>query len=264
VHARERLLAPGGKILPDTDTLWLAVASAPEAFERTHRAWQDDHYGLDLRSALRLVDNTVIEHRASEEDLLCTPTQWARVHYPTLTDLRLRGRGTCKVTKRGTAHGIVAWFDTELARSIGYSNAPGSANAVYGQMLFPWPNAVTLEPGDEVSYDLRADPVSSDVLWTWATEIRRPVAPHCVLLRSRQSTFAALPMSAESLRMREASFTPSLSGQGALVLSVLEWMKLGRPVREIAGVVLANHPESFRSLDDAHGFVGQLSARYSK
>jgi hypothetical protein len=41
-------------------------------------------------------------------------------------------------------------------------------------------------------------------------------------------------------------------------------MKTGKTVGDIAGEVLANHPASFRSLDDAHGFVGRMSARYSK
>lgn len=263
-HARERLLAPSGKVLPDTDTLWLAVASAPETFDRTHRAWQGDHYGLNLRSALRFVDNAVIEHRASENDLLCAPTLWGRVHYRTLSDVRLRGHGICEVSKPGTAHGIVVWFDTQLYEGIGYSNAPGSANAVYGQMLLPWPKAVTLRPGDMMRYDLRADLVGADVLWTWVTEIHQGVAPHDLLLRARQSTFGAAPVSAAGIRKREGSFAPSLSPQGALVLSVLERMKTGKSVRDIAGDVREDHPAFFHSIDDAHGFVGQLSARYSK
>ena len=262
--ARQRLLAPGGRVVPETDTLWLAVASASEAFERTHRAWQSNPYGLNLSSALRSVDNTAQEHRALKDDLLCEPTQWARIHYPSLREFALRGRGTFTVTRPGTAHGLVVWFDTELAAGIGYSNAPGSANAVNGQILFTWPEPVSLRVGDEVNYDLRADPVGSNVVWTWATEIYRASAPDGVLLRARQSTFGSAPISAEALHKRAGSFTPSLSFEGDLVLSTLEGMRSGKTIRDLAGDVLATNPEYFRTLDDAHGFVGELSARYSK
>ena len=50
VDARERLLANGGRLVPATDTVWIAPVSAQEAFEERRRPWQDSGWaGLCAR-----------------------------------------------------------------------------------------------------------------------------------------------------------------------------------------------------------------------
>jgi hypothetical protein len=39
-------------------------------------------------------------------------------------------------------------------------------------------------------------------------------------------------------------------------------MRAGKTVGDLANELRAAHPERFRSLDDAHGFVAELSERY--
>src|SRR6185295_942302 len=70
VDARERLLADGGRLLPESDTMWLAVVSAGDDFEERRRVWQSRPYGLDLRAAQRFVDNTAHKHRARPPEVL--------------------------------------------------------------------------------------------------------------------------------------------------------------------------------------------------
>jgi protein arginine N-methyltransferase 1 len=260
--ARRRLLAPAGRLLPTRDTLWGAVVSAPEAFERRRRIWQSAPEGLDLRSALPFVDNEMEKHRARPEQQLSEPVAWATLHYPALDDRSVRGSGTCVITKDGLAHGLLVWFDTELVEGIGYSNAPGTRDGIYGQILFPWPEAVALRAGDRVSFDVRADPVGSDYVWTWATEINAALRPPEAAIRFRQSTFKSVPPSPDALRKRASQFAPTLSASGRLALEVLEGMRAGRTIGELAERLLAAHPERFRSLDQAHGFAADLAERH--
>jgi protein arginine N-methyltransferase 1 len=262
IDARARLLAPGGRMLPGTDTLWLAVVSAPEVFEQRRRPWQGDPHGLVLGSALRLVDNAFLKHRARPDELLGPPTQWASIDYPLLTALGVQGSGSCTVARAGTAHGLLVWFDTVLVEGVGYSNAPGAREGIYGQMLFPWPEAVSLQEGDVVTFEVRADPVGADYLWTWTSEIHRRGGQPAAATRFRQSTFEGVLASRDSLRRRAADFAPTLSAAGGRTWEVLEGMRAGRTVGEIAERLFAAHPQQFQSLDDAHGFAAALVERY--
>jgi hypothetical protein len=261
--ARTRLLAPGGKLIPQTDTLFAAVVAAPVPFEEARRAWQSAPYGLKLHSALRFVDNTWRKYRAAAADVLCEPVQWAHLDYTTIDNARVRGSATCTIASDGTAHGLLAWFDTQLTEGVGFSNRPGAPEAIYGQAFFRWPCAVSLQAGDTVSFELRADPMGSDYVWTWTTEIRTKTAPEVVAHRFRQSMFLSAPLSPDTLRKRAATFTPTLSATGELALGTLERMRAGASLDELARALHAAHPERFRSFDDALGFVGELSERYS-
>ena len=51
VDARQRFLAPGGRLIPQEDTLWAAVVELPEVYEKYTAAWSENVYGLDLRPA---------------------------------------------------------------------------------------------------------------------------------------------------------------------------------------------------------------------
>lgn len=264
VDARRRLLAPAGRLLPASDSLWVAVISAPEAFTRRRSAWQGEPHGVTLRSAQRFIDNEPEKVRAGPDQLLCAPVRWATLAYPTLTELAVRGSGSCVITKGGSAHGLLAWFDTVLVEGIGYSNAPGTPVDIYGQILFSWPNEVALQAGDRVAFDLRADPIGSDYLWTWTTEIGRRDGDSTAVTRFRQSTFTGLLPSRDSLRKRASTVAPGLSAAGAEALEVLQGLQAGRTIGEIAGQLLAAHPGRFPSLDRAHGFVAALAQSYGE
>ena len=255
-----RLLAPGGRLLPMRDTLWLAVLSAPETFERREATWRSAPHGLDLRSALPFVANEVEKCRARADQLLGAPIRWASLEYLTLADAAVRGSAASTIARDGMAHGVVVWFDTELVEGIGYSNGPGAAaDSIYGQIFFPWPEAVALQAGDRVSVEVRADPIGSDYIWTWATDIQS--GPGAVT-RFRQSTFNSSPPSPASVRNRATSFVPALSAAGQEALEILEGMRSGRTIGELARQLQAQHPDRFPSLDQAHGLAAALAQRY--
>jgi protein arginine N-methyltransferase 1 len=261
--ARTRLLAPGGQLIPQIDTLFAAVVAAPVFFEASRLAWQSEPYGLTLRSALPLVDNLWKKHNAAAEDVLSQPVPWARLDYTTLGDSRVRGSGTCTIATDATAHGLLAWFDTQLIDGVGFSNRPGAPKTIYGQGFFRWPRAVALQAGDTVTFELRADPVASDYVWTWSTEIRGKQAPDVVVHRFRQSTFLGNPIAPETFRKSAATFAPTLSEVGEITLRTLDRMRGGATLHELANALHDSHPERFRSLDEALAFVTELSQRYS-
>jgi type I protein arginine methyltransferase len=257
--ARARLLAPGGQLIPRSDALFAAVVSAPDAFESARGPWESAPFGLALRSGLRFVENLWHKHYAAAEDLLAPAVQWGELDYTTIVDPHVRGQGTCTIARAGTAHGLLAWFDAQLTEGVGFSNRPGAPQAIYGQAFFPWPRAVALRAGDRVSFELRADPMAPDYVWTWTTEIHAQQAP---VERFRQSTFLGIPRSPETLRKRASTFRPALSAGGELALSALERMRSGASLEEIARALRAAHPERFPSDEAAFDFTADLSERY--
>lgn len=261
LDARQRYLAPGGRMIPETDTLWLAVVAAPKSFDDRHQLWQTTLSGLKWRSMLPIVDNRCYEYQARPEELLCSPAEWARIDYATFTQLGLRGSVKVRIPQAATGHGLLAWYDSTLASGIGYSNAPGAREGDYGQMLFPWPEPVQLGAGDIVDIDLRADRIGAEYIWTWNTRIQRLDGSKGA--EYRQSTFLGLPLSPEVLRKRAETFVPSLSMEGQVVLEVLQSMRSEMSIVALAEELFAARPTLFRSVGEAHGFVASVSARYS-
>ena len=262
LDARRRMLAPRGRLIPQTETVWLAVSSAPDV-EESRRPWEGAPLGLDLRSALPFVENSVFRYSATADQLLSRPAQWARLDYPAFNELHLRESRLFTIARRGTAHGLLAWFDAELVEGVGYSNAPGAREGSYHQLLFPWPRPIALDEGDMVNFELRADPVGAGILWTWTTEIRLSRDSNAVPERMRHTTFRSKPISLKSLRKRALDFVPERSAEGELALFILGRMNASCKVGDIAAQLQEAYPARFQSFDDAHGVVAEFCERYS-
>ena len=57
IDARQRLLTPGGTLIPQRDRLLAAPVSAPDAYERLMKPWGDDVLGLDMSPGRALAVN---------------------------------------------------------------------------------------------------------------------------------------------------------------------------------------------------------------
>lgn len=262
IDARERFLAPGGAVIPRSESLWLAAAHAPELHRAVVDPWQQGRYDLDLRPAASLAANRRAKATVRAEQLLTTAVRWADLDYTTLEQLDCSGGAVATVERAGSAHGLCMWFESVLADGIGFSNAPG-ADLVYGMMFFRWPRPVELQAGDGVSVEVRARFVEKDYVWTWNTRI---IAAATGKPREsfRQSSFFASPMSVEGLRRRAAGFTPALSEDGDIDRMILQAMAGNASVGEIARDVAARYPRRFAGWQEAMVRVADLSARYSR
>jgi hypothetical protein len=65
-----------------------------------------------------------------------------------------------------------------------------------------------------------------------------------------------------SLRRRASTFAPALSPAGEIALQVLEGVRAGKTVGELAAELQAARPDRFPSTDAAHGAVAALVERY--
>jgi len=259
--ARERLLAPGGVMIPRRDTIRAAPVEAAGLYARMVEPWEGDlAYGFDVSSVRRAVVSAWTRAHLEADQLLAAPAEWAVIDYGAIRDPDVGGEMAWTAERAGTAHGFAAWFDTELAEGIGYSTAPGGPEMIYGTAFFPWEHPVDLHPGDRISVDLDARLVGDGYLWTWSTRVEREGAEP---LRFRQSTFHAVPISPARLRRRADSFVPRLGEDGRIDALVLSRMDGGASLGDIAREVRERFPARFATWEAALTRVGALSEQYA-
>ncbi|HMJ13726.1 MAG TPA: 50S ribosomal protein L11 methyltransferase [Polyangiaceae bacterium] len=200
--AKVRLLAPSARIIPGRVELFAAPADAALAFEHFD-IWNDPRLGLNLSAVRRTVLATVYPFAADAGALLAQASRLATVELDGDIDARgsIGGDATFCVQRSGTMHGLVGWFQAELAHGILLSNSPSSASNSWSQALLPVDPPLFVEPGDTL--DTRIDAIGDGSVWRWRVEHRRgelalAVREHSTLAGFARFGAAAAAYGAES------------------------------------------------------------------
>jgi protein arginine N-methyltransferase 1 len=203
VDARRRLLAAGGRLIPQRDVAWAAVVDVGELYARWTGPWDHAGFRFDMDAARRIVTNTTTRVDVGIDDLLTEVARWGETDYSTVEDPDVRASITWTVSRAGTGHGFAAGFDRSLTDGVGISNAPGTSDdvraTIYPTLFFPWPEAVPLVPGDDVVVEIEAHFVRRDYIWKWNTRVWQGGREKASF---RQSTFFGVPLSPQTLRER--------------------------------------------------------------
>lgn len=263
MDARRRFLAPGGVLIPRADTLWAAVVEMPERYAGMVEPWGKNILDQDLTAARRLAVCNFQKVRAKPEELLTTPRVWKTLDYATIETPDVKGEINWTVDHTGAGHGIIIWFDADLADGVVFSNAPGAPEAIYGSLFLPWIHPVQLAQGDTIRVQLEAKLVSDEYAWRWATQIQGVNAADGVRDKFEQSTMAGAVLSPNRLRKVASDFVPQLSDEGVLDRKILEMMDGRATLEEIARSLAADYPERFPRWHDAMKSAGALSKKYS-
>jgi protein arginine N-methyltransferase 1 len=198
IDARDRLLAPGGVLIPRSDTLWAAVVEAEDEHGKIVGPWADNKFHLDLSAGVTRITNTWRKTRIRAEELLTEPVRWATLDYYTVSNPDISAELSWRATRTGTAHGVAVWFDADLSEGIGFSNRPGAVGLIYGIGFFPFPRPAPVKEGELIRLKLRADFVQDDYVWRWDTDFTDQK------IGFRQSTFYGVALSPEQLRKNYA------------------------------------------------------------
>ncbi|NJL00071.1 MAG: methyltransferase domain-containing protein [Spirulinaceae cyanobacterium SM2_1_0] len=192
IDARQRLLAPGGILIPQRDRLWASLIHAPKLYADCDQPWLGQPHGLDLSAARVYAVNRWRKCTFSTTQCLVAAQCWAVLDYATITSPHVRAELDWQLEQPGTAHGLGLWFDAELLNGIGFSNAPGQSERVYGKAFFPWLEPVALQAGDRVQVTLQANLVQDQYIWRWRSRVNRQEQ---AIADFQQSSFFAQPRS---------------------------------------------------------------------
>ena len=150
--ARDRWLKPGGKMLPERVTAWMAPIWSSE-LDGDLNFWKSRPYGLDLS----LLDDGAIPHLTwsrqpiTADHLLAEPQpMWTTdVYHDSAEKAQLPFRASLRftVTREGKLNALSAWFHAEFGSGITLTNAPDAPRTHWAQYIFPLRNALEVGPG---------------------------------------------------------------------------------------------------------------------
>ncbi len=259
--ARTRLLAPGGTLIPARDTLRIALCESDEDYASIEQPWAHNPFNLRLEGGRRYAANGWWKTKLQAEALLSEPVDLAVLDYYQVEESDLASSVELLVARSGSAHGLLVWFDAELAPGIGFSNAPGQPPQVYGHVFFPLERAVEVSPGDRFEVEMTASLIDGSYVWGWNCR-HFSFGGDQPGFSSRQSTFLAKVLSPQSLRPRDANFVPPSREAHDIDRLCLSLIDGQRSLRQIAYELQAQFPERFTSTSDALNHVASLTARY--
>lgn len=260
--ARARFLKPGGVLIPTRDSLWAGLVEDTKHYSQFADPWRAHPFGLDMNAALHPGVNTWSRANVLSATLLTEPQRWAELDYRNITEPDVSGQIEWIASRAGTVHGLMLWFDAEIADGIGFSNAPGQPETIYGRAFFPLTRPVALEAGDRIFVSIRADLVVRDYIWGWNTRIVDG-GNGAIKANFRQSTFFCAPMSPERLRRRESDYVPLAIGNLEVERFCLDLADGNTPLGDIAVRLQAKFSKRFSSRTQALAFVADLFERYA-
>ena len=184
VMARNRWLAPGGKIVPARVTAMLAPVWVVE-FHESLNHWRSRPHGVDMSVIADLTARESLTYQSpiTPDDLLAAPqAMWTHDAYTcTLAeaDRSFEAKLTFEAARAGKLTGVEAWFTAELCEGEALTNAVGAPDTHWGRILFPLDQTMEIAQGTKIHVDFRCHPTSpGGCSFEWFTKIEEsPRAP---------------------------------------------------------------------------------------
>jgi len=176
ITARDRWLKPGGVMIPDSVTAWVALVHDRYLAE-TVDFLQENPYGLDLGD---LVEKTVNEisysggfrHLAASDRRSEPARLWTtNAGLISLTEAQAphHAEGLLAIHEYGSANALALWFGAELVPGISLSVGPGDPPTHWGMTTAPLRAPLELTPGTGVRFKVTNAPANPVGTWTrWA------------------------------------------------------------------------------------------------
>ena len=268
IDARQRHLGPGGVLIPKHDTIYVSLVEAPDIYNDITRPW-DYPYGLSVKKAKQIVLNDWTEESCdtfSHRDFLIDPQVWAEIDYMSIESPDVGSSSLIQqATRKGVAHGLLLWFDGEIADGIFIFNDPraGRTARVYGCGFFPLLEPVAVAKGDTIMLDIQADLINGQYEWTWQTRIHSDERPQIIKAHFEQSTQQDDTLEKAVLHHNILDSTPSRSETGEIDFFILGMMNGRYTIEEIAREARAKYPTHFKTKQEAQFYVNVLSREFS-
>jgi len=259
--ARERFLKNGGTMIGRRDVVFGALIEAPGAYRRVLSPWSEGPLGFRMNAAVQAALNQRSEQVLNAGQLVGNPCEVATLDYFTLSSSDLDAQFEIITDRVATVHGLVLWFEAELAEGVRLSTSPNvEAPTVYGNLFFPLNEIFRVGPGSKVGVRLVAKDVGDEHHWSWITSWGEE--PDCQI--QRQSTVFHTPPSETVIRVPEPTQAHELTAKGRLVREVLKMVDGATSIDDLTIRVLDKFPIELGTEDEARHTVGSIVGRYAK
>jgi type I protein arginine methyltransferase len=175
--ARDRWLKPGGRIIPQAVTSYIAPAY-DALLQQDIDFWRSDPYGVDLgaigEARARQAENG--RHDLKQGDILCAPQAMWEVDSRTCSvegaNRLFEARLVFTAERGGQFNTLAAWFDAKLSDDVGLCNGPGEPDTHWGRSIFPAGRVVDLTKGARLQIHFAHEPRGTgESLATWEIQV---------------------------------------------------------------------------------------------
>ena len=150
--ARDRLLKPGGRMLPSNIRLFAAPVEAPDSYQKID-FWRHGIGGVDFTPAFEVFSRKMLVESVGEHQLLGAPVELQAIDLRRWRDSDYRWRGYFDMRRRGTLHGIAAWFEAQLGERR-LRTCPGCRQTHWKQAVFPFREPIRVVRGDVLDWEV--------------------------------------------------------------------------------------------------------------
>ena len=260
---RDRLLVPGGRIVPQTVSL-VAVPVENQAAYRPVDVWLGDIFSFDFSAARAVAANNLHWIDLSTESFLSEAGHLARVELAEVVSAGVGGAASFEINREGVLHGMGSWFAAELAPGIKLSNAPPNRTPSWMHGFLPLEQPLPVVPGDRLRVEIQADANSAQWAWRVSRDGRtlQETTVTGEMAYSGQTTRSGQLLPRTSGRFLE--LVPARSQDADVDLFVLRLMDGIRTVEDVAYQTVARFPAhlSFdRALARVHNLVEYYGCR---
>jgi type I protein arginine methyltransferase len=256
--ARDRLLTPGGVLIPKCDYIRVALVEAPEIYYSGARGSATPNLMIDLTDVHALGTNGWGRQRFEHHHIVGDISTWAEIDYESVVTPHFLRRVVTRAPRSATLHGIGAWFDTVLHAGVGFSNAPGEPPAIYGHAFFPFTTPLVVAASDEIEVDMRARLVNNEYVWTWNATVRDS-ATGAVIASRRQSSLLDGASSINEVMKSSDRHAPARNVDGDIDLFILSQMDGTATSGAIAERLAEAFPSHFSRTRDALARVAAIA-----
>jgi protein arginine N-methyltransferase 1 len=187
LDARERLLKPGGRIIPEWVQMVVAPVEMPAAWQWI-APWDGEVGGIDLRPLRDYATNNVYKVVVPAEALLTEPAVAAEFRLDTVDRTDVTGSVELEALRAGTVHGIAGWFVAGLGGGVQLTNAPPNQTPSWWHAFLPLSLPRDLKDDERVRIDLATG--ADGTVWSWrlgdgprqSTAFGMPLAPRLAQL----------------------------------------------------------------------------------